>query len=729
MVRLLAAALLAVALGACTDDTVPADAYPLTPVSGHLDRLRDDYGRYVFLNGINTSGGDKVPASIDADGVPSYVGKPFPLDQADRHFATLQQMGFNSIRLLVMWEGLQPTGPDEVDAAYVAYLRGIVQAAGRHGVRVLLEMHQDVFSRFLLARYNQHPAEGAPGSLENTLMALVPPYDDVVSGNGAPRWVVEACLPERDLSSPGWGVPRLVSGLTSGDITDFVNAYRELTGSDEGLPSDQWLAAFQARLPGPFPVNGTTDLLPLSTWGGAAALSLDVARCYGAFFAGSALFPGMTRGGKDVQAYLQDAYVLAWSTLAREVSDLPNVLGYDVFNEPNGNFLVLAAVAAAVKLGAIDGAKDLLESALGLLQGDRLFGLLTAFRILPPDTHPDTLHAWGLDTMDLGTALSLNYGFDETWLRPFYERAGAAILAQDPDAVIFIEPALSITTVFASLGSVGGGSFEKPMTAPNLPLADHVVYAPHWYTDMYPFPSFVRTPRDFTVEEQRYKDYQPSIERVMLPAKVNLGNMPAVFAEFGMFFDFGGIEAARASGYAVTAVMLNDYFEALERMNVSRMMWDYNPENSFLWGDLWNHEDLSIIDPTGAWRAEEGWQRPHPNALAGKPVSMHYWSDLHYFDPDKGKVDPAGEFQLTYASKETDAPTEIYVPERQYPDGFYVWLSDGRCAYDPALQTLYHYPEDDRPGVQYTVTVRRPLPADPALGWRYFFQGDRVLER
>ena len=722
----LAATLLAVS---CAGERAPATPFPLTPVQGDQARLRDGQGRYVFLNGINTSGGNKLPATLDANGVPSYVGKPFPLDQADRHFGILQEMGFNSIRLLVMWEGLQPTGPDTVDGAYVAYLREIVKAAGRHGIRVLLEMHQDDFSRHLFARYNQHPTVGVPGSLENTLSALLGPYDDVVSGNGAPRWVVEACLPERDLSSPGWGIPRAITGLKTGDVDAFVKAYRLLT-NDTGALSEEFVAYFRAHLPGPYPVSGTSDFLPLSSWGVSAALSLDIARCYGAFFAGKGLFPNLAKNGKNVQDYLQDAYLLAWTTLARAVEDLPNVLGYDVFNEPNANVLVLAAVAAAVKAGAIDGAKGLLQGALGKDPGDRLYDILVGFRILPPDTTAQTLHDWGLDTLDVVAAVSANVGFDRNWLQPFYAKVGTAIQLVDPDAVIFIEPSISAATFLGgALGGVAGGMWDVSMTAPDVPHPDRVVWAPHWYPDMYPFLSFVRTPRTFSVDEIRYRDYAPSIAGMMAQAQKSLGNLPAVFAEFGMFFDFGGIEAARAQDYAVTAAFLNNYFEALERLNVSRMMWDYCPENSWTWGDLWNHEDLSIVDPDGKWRADKAWQRPHPQALAGKPISMHYWSELHEFDPEKATPDPVGEFELRYASRETDAPTEIFIPTRQYPDGFYVWVSDGLCDYDPAQQVLYHFPRDDDPDAEYTITVRRPLPGAAAVGWRYFFHGDQSIAR
>jgi len=125
----------------------------------------------------------------------------------------------------------------------------------------------------------------------------------------------------------------------------------------------------------------------------------------------------------------------------------------------------------------------------------------------------------------------------------------------------------------------------------------------------------------------------------------------------------------------------------------------------------------------------DGWDRPHPNALAGKPVSMHYWSDVHYFDPDKGEVPAYGEFELTYRGRATLAPTEVFVPQIQYPDGFFVRVSDGRCDWDPATQILYHHPEVDDPEADHTITLRRPQEGDAQPGWNYFIQGDHVVSR
>ncbi|MEC9072842.1 MAG: hypothetical protein VX938_10700, partial [Myxococcota bacterium] len=74
-------------------------------------------------------------------------------------------------------------------------------------------------------------------------------------------------------------------------------------------------------------------------------------------------------------------------------------------------------------------------------------------------------------------------------------------------------------------------------------------------------------------------------------------------------------------------------------------------------------------------------------------------------------------------TRESDAPTVIFVPDLQYPDGFYVWISDGSAYMDADRQLLYWYPSRDEPGWIHHLQIEPLLADKEALGWSYFFQG------
>ncbi|HEY3449429.1 MAG TPA: cellulase family glycosylhydrolase [Myxococcales bacterium] len=727
----LLATIFALAAAACTSQPPVAAPAPMTRLTVDRTYLRDAHGRYVFFQGVNVAGNTKVAEfeQVGFETKATFMNRPFPLSMADEEFELLRQKGFNSVRLLVVWEAIQPDGPDTFDETYLDYLRELVIAAGRHGLYVLLDMHQDMFSRHLFVKYTSQPKLGPPGSVEAAMLALVPrepggEYDDRVQGDGAPKWALAACLPEKRIDSKWWGTPRLVSGLDAASAQKVVDFYTRFTGAP-AAQTDAWKSIFLANLPGTFPVNETTDLMPFTGWAITHALSLDLARSYACLLAGDKAFPTVTAGGKNLKDYLQDAFAASWGKVAERVADLPNVMGYDVINEPGGNFIPLTAAAGFVRAGGPSGAQSALVNLLGAADGQLAYDALVALRVLPPDAKPETLAAYGLDKLDVMAVASMNNGFDQNYMRPLFERAGRAILAKDPRAVLFIENTLSALSLLGGGGE--GAMFEVAMTHPEgIP---QVVFAPHWYPDIYPMPGFNMPSRDFTGPQMRFRDYQPKLEEARGLAKHSLGNIPVVFGEFGTYWNYGGIERSRQTLYETSAYVLNDYYEAFDRLFQSNILWCYSYENSYRTGDGWNREDFSILDPAHAPRGELSWSRPHARALAGKPISRHFWSDYHYFDPQKGVVDPKREFEVRYASKETGAPTEISVPAAQYPEGFYVWISDGRCTWDPKTLTLYHQPTADDPGFEHFVRILPPDPAREALGWSYFFKGDQVVQK
>ena len=105
---------------------------------------------------------------------------------------------------------------------------------------------------------------------------------------------------------------------------------------------------------------------------------------------------------------------------------------------------------------------------------------------------------------------------------------------------------------------------------------------------------------------------------------------------------------------------------------------------------------------------------------------MRFYSDHHYYDPIPGKPTPYHEYWFEMDALETEAPTEIFVPEIQYPEGFYVYVSDGRCAYDHERYILYWYPDNDEPDATHNIRLRPPYDDYGDSEWDYFFDGDVV---
>ena len=755
-----------------TTVTVGADGREVVHQRPHLV---DGDGRYVHVYGINVSGSHKAPLTEEfpsEGGYPSlyplttdpalrercltefprapecvpektvsYVDRPFPLDEADRWFGQLADLGFNSARLLTNWESVQPYRPGACDGdprytaecydlAYLEYYEALIAAARRHGIYVLVDMHQDVFSRHLFAYYNEKPetiAEGiAPGSLEATVLALFPPYTDWVRGHGAGRWVVETCLPEKDMDSPHWGMFRALGSfkdsrnvLKPDVIGALTRLFQQLAGGGPGgIPA--WVTWALSHIPDHFEVNESSDFLPWTFWPTNGILSLDADRCYAAFFAGKDVFPAFEVEGENVEDYLQGQYIGAYLQLVERAKGYDNVIGYDLMNEPIGVFAMLTAAAAYVQTGLTDSVRPVLEGLLGADLGGDAYALVTGLSLLPADREPETLAKWGLEGVDVLAALSLNLNFDEQHLQPFYERLGQRVQEVDEDAVIWFEPGGTLRTLMGA-----SGQWDMPLTRPQ--GIRQLVFAPHWYPDIYPTLGINSQPREFNPDEYLYRDFREALGELAERGPTWLGNVPVVLGEFGTYFNYGGIEASMASGYAISAHILNSYYEAFEALNLGRMVWCFAPDNSADYGEWWNHEDFSVIGPDGEPRAWPAYVRTHARATSGKLVGESFTSPYHFWDPEKGERRPDARYELTMESRETLAATEVYVPRRQYPDGFYAWLSDGVAYFDDARQILYWYPTDDRPGEEHTLAIEPPYPDRESLGWSYFFSGGDVL--
>jgi endoglycosylceramidase len=98
----------------------------------HVDgrRLRDADGRDVLLRGINLGrkSAPYLPVVTDAD------------------LARIRSLGLNQLRLYTSWQAVMPN-PGQVDTAYLARFRDLVDRAGAAGLLVTVDMHQDLYGK------------------------------------------------------------------------------------------------------------------------------------------------------------------------------------------------------------------------------------------------------------------------------------------------------------------------------------------------------------------------------------------------------------------------------------------------------------------------------------------------------------------------------------------------------------------------------------------------------
>ena len=99
-----------------------------------LDGMRfvNESGNQVLFHGINVLARDRKDGHL------------YPwIYQAMPYF---QRSGFNLIRLGIFWDGAEPE-PGKIDYGYLEKLREIVGLAEKHGIYVILDMHQDLFAQ------------------------------------------------------------------------------------------------------------------------------------------------------------------------------------------------------------------------------------------------------------------------------------------------------------------------------------------------------------------------------------------------------------------------------------------------------------------------------------------------------------------------------------------------------------------------------------------------------
>jgi len=160
--------LIIVAFASCkkeSDDTATnnSNSKLLYAARGQQAGIFDQQGRYVILRGANYNVlGDYWQANSDVATVKEYSANDFEI---------MASYGFNCIRLVFNWSMLEPER-GKYNQAYINKIKQAIEDAAKHNIYVLVDMHQDAYSKFIFSQ----PSENC----ENPLKGW----------DGAPAWAV-----------------------------------------------------------------------------------------------------------------------------------------------------------------------------------------------------------------------------------------------------------------------------------------------------------------------------------------------------------------------------------------------------------------------------------------------------------------------------------------------------------------------------------------------------------
>lgn len=127
-------------------------------------RLTDALGRQVVLRGVNARIEGVFDVTFD-DGRERL--QPLP-DFTEADAMAMSAAGFNFLRLPVNWSGIEPE-EGQFDTAYLERVDAVIELCERYGIRVLVDFHQDAWSKHI-------GEDGAP------LWAIVPPPTALLEG-------------------------------------------------------------------------------------------------------------------------------------------------------------------------------------------------------------------------------------------------------------------------------------------------------------------------------------------------------------------------------------------------------------------------------------------------------------------------------------------------------------------------------------------------------------------
>lgn len=550
----------------------PPNLPPLIVSSTSPYFFESDSQRILSLRGVNLSGSAKLPFTphlpthvtdpktfYSTHRDVSFVGRPFPLSEADQHFARLRHWGFNFIRFNTTWEALEHAGPGLIDHDYIEYVIEILRKAREYGFRCFIDPHQDVWSRFS-------------------------------GGSGAPGWTFElAGLDIRRFHQTG---AALVQNNTS-DPASFpkmiwpTNYYKLACATMFTLFFGGNVFAPKCLVDNRVNIQ---DFLQNHYCNAIAALAKRI----------------------HEETNLEDSVVLGYDTLNEPSGGWIGV--HDLLALP---------AEQELKMGITPTPFQAMMMGQGLATPNVEVYDFTNFgpRLLNTITFDSkgvscwlenrqcvwaTHGVWDISTQ---TCLIPDYfsrnpetnqsvDFLADFWKPFVRKFTLAIRQHHPRAIMFIEP--PVNTEPPKFSAEQGDPTER------------LVFTPHWYDGLtlttkhfnewftVDYIGFKRGLYSNIVFALRFgeaaikKCWRGQLEFLRKEGIAQIGNFPSVLGETGIPFDMDNRVAYETGDYSMQIKAMDTLMTALETSAFNFTIWNYCSDNSHEWGDNWNGEDLSI---------------------------------------------------------------------------------------------------------------------------------------
>ena len=493
----------------------------------------------------------------------SFINKPFPLNSAHEHFARISKYGINLLRLTVTWEAVMHTSPGVIDKDYLEYLSSLVDIAAEYGLYVLIDPHQDVWSR-------------------------------TSGGDGAPSWTIDAAgfvTNERRLHESGCAFIHL--------LRKREDRTKMMWGTNYGkLVCATMFTLFYAG--DDFAPGIIVDESEYVTRDGMTApRSTDK--------------NGREKDGKDerkkesitIQTFLQKYYLQYIEAVAKTMKNKPNVIGFNSMNEPNNGFVDmnlndrtlptpfghLLSYFDGMRLGSGESIEcefytapfyfcrrevlNLKKQSVWKSEQHDVWRKLNVYEVLPSGerrlNNPEYFK------------LKDEEDFTTKYMIPLFKRMQDILHHHDKRFVLYAEPFINAAS-------------HETIHAPSTLDANMYGWEPHWYDiatlvllRYIPWMALDEVKEGFTF-------FQSCITKMMKSnirdLKEGNGKLHVMLGEVGVPFDMD--IKGHNKMYAASIMALNRTLQAVEQNDFDYILWNYTFDNTNDSGDHWNGEDLSI---------------------------------------------------------------------------------------------------------------------------------------